>query len=456
MKNSLSQHLYIFYSLVFIIYIINVFVGSEKINYIVGLLAILMLGVSFTKASRLFQILASAFLFIGGFFYFQSGESIVALPSVLTSNMLLLVLLAMLPWMNSVVRSGGFDRHLNELMKVNVSDLGILYVRSSTTILILGAFLNLSAATISQDILKKNLSYMNKKLRDSFISMSTLRGFTIALLWSPLEILLATSIFVTDVTYASVLPWLLLIALVTFILDSLWGRFHFKKYSYVNQGIDGTEKPGTMGLKKKIAHLGMALVLFLALVIIIGNIFKLDFILTVAMLIFPFALVWSMFMKRTRRFLLIGWDNWKQKTNTMQNFIILFISLSLFSHSIGNTTFLEYIQQPLMNLSEHPLLVFFFIQLLFIGLSMFGIHPIATIGILTSLLSSLLTIYNPISIAIVMITSSVATLAVGTYGLVVTLTAVNLDLNPYRITFGNLIYALIFGSVGSITAFLLL
>lgn len=155
MKNSLSQHLYIFYSLVFIIYIINVFVGSEKINYIVGLLAILMLGVSFTKASRLFQILASAFLFIGGFFYFQSGESIVALPSVLTSNMLLLVLLAMLPWMNSVVRSGGFDRHLNELMKVNVSDLGKLYVRSSTTILILGAFLNLSAATISQDILKK-------------------------------------------------------------------------------------------------------------------------------------------------------------------------------------------------------------------------------------------------------------------------------------------------------------
>jgi len=450
------QHLYIFYSLTFAIYIVNVFAESAVINYILGLLAILMVIVSFPKASRLFQVLSGSFILIGGFFYVQTGEPILDLPSILTSNLSLLVLLAMLPWMNSVVRSGRFDRNLNALMKVNVSDLGKLYTRSSATTLTLGAFLNLSAATISQEVLKNNLSHISKKLRDSFISISTLRGFSLALLWSPLEILLATSIFVTGVNYVSILPWLLLIALITFILDAVWGRFHFKKYSYADEK-DVTQKEVRVeGLGKKIAHLVVALVLFLSLVILLGNLFDLDFILTVSILILPFALVWAMMMKRTRSFWVIGWNTWKEKTNTMQNFIILFISLALFSHGIGNTTFLEYVQQPVMALSEYPLIVFFLIQVIFIFMSMFGIHPIATIGILSSLLSSLLVVYNPISIAIVMITSSVATLTVGTYGLVVTLTAMNLELNPYRITVSNLIYSLVFGGIGSIIAYLLL
>ena len=39
-------------------------------------------------------------------------------------------------------------------------------------------------------------------------------------------------------------------------------------------------------------HLLIALALFLALVIFIGNLFNLDFIFSVTILIFPFAFVW--------------------------------------------------------------------------------------------------------------------------------------------------------------------
>lgn len=455
-QRSLSNYFYVFYSFVFVLYIINIFIESAALNYIIGLLAIVMVIVSFSRASRLFQVLSGAFIIIGGFFYFQTGESLLALPSILSENMSLLVLLAMLPWMNSAVRSGRYDRSLKTLMEVNVSDLGKLYARSSATILTLGSFLNLSAATISQEVLKSNLSHLDKKLKDSFISVSTLRGYTLALLWSPLEILLATSIFVTGVTYQSLLPWLLLISAVVFILDALWGRFRYKKYTYTTDQQIEHKTVNVKRLVKKLAQFAFALVLFLALVILFGNLFELDFILTVTLLILPFSLVWSMILKRTRSFWVIGWNTWKEKTNTMQNFTILFISLALFSEGIGNTTFLEYIQQPVLALSEYPLIVFFLIQVIFIFLSMFGIHPIATIGILGSLLSSLLSVYNPLSIAIVLVTSSVATLAVGTYGLVVTLTAMSLEMNPYRITASNLVYSLVLGGIGSLVAYLLL
>jgi hypothetical protein len=455
-QHPVFQYLYILYASVFAVNVANIFIGSETLNYIIGLFAIFMLVISFLGASKLFVILSASFLVVGGLLYSSTGESVLAIPGILTSNMALLTLLAMLPWMNSVVRSGRFDRSLNTLMKVNVSDLGKLYIRSSATTLTLAAFLNLSAATISQDVLKTNLAHVNKRLRDGFIASSTLRGFSLALLWSPLEILLAVSIFMTGVSYVSILPWLLLIAVLTFGLDSLWGRFHYRKHSYEGHSETEQEKVSVEGLAGKVIHLASALVLFLVLVIGLGTLFDIDFILTVTLLIFPFTLGWSFIMKRSRSFWAIGWNTWKMKTNTMQNFVILFISLSFFSYSISNASFLEIIQKPILYVSDYPLLVFFVIQLLFIGMSMFGVHPIGTFGILGSLVALLLEVYNPLSLAIVLVTSSIATLTVGTYGLVVTLTAMNTEQSPYRITINNLAYSLVFGSIGTIIAYLLL
>lgn len=455
-QHSVFQYVYIFYTFVFVLHIANIFIASERLNYLIGLLAIVMLLISFAGASRLFRILSASFIVIGAYLYTTSGQAILGIPSILTSNMALLTLLAMLPWMNSVVRSGRFDRSLNNLMKANVSDVGKLYIRGSATTLTLAAFLNLSAVTISQDVLKANLAHFNKKVRDSFISTSTLRGFSLSLLWSPLEILVVLSIFVTGVSYVAILPWLLLIAVLTFTIDSLWGRYHFRKYAYASPSEKQSRDINVKGLAKKIAHLASALVLFLALVIVSGTLFDVDFILTVTLLIFPFTFIWSFIIKRGRSFWIIGWNTWKIKTNTMQNFIILFISLSFFSNSINSSSFLDVIEKPILLVAQYPLLVFLMIQVIFIFLSMFGIHPIATIGILTGLIGSLLEVYNPLSLAIVMVTSAIATLTVGTYGLVVTMTAMDTDQSPYRITMNNLPYAMLLGGIGTVVAYFLL
>ncbi|MBM4761751.1 hypothetical protein [Bacillus sp. B15-48] len=451
-----SRYLYVFYSFIFLLYIMNVFIGSESLNYLLGILTIITLIISFPLASGLFKILGGAFLAIGSFLFFTTGQPLLNVPQLLTSNLSLLALLAMLPWMNTVVQSGRFDRSLNQLIKVNVSDLGKLYPRSSIITHTLAAFLNLPAATISQEVLKTNLSSLSKELRNSFINTSTLRGYSLALAWSPLEITLAVAIFTTGVDYVSILPWVLLITVITILLDSLWGRFHYQKYSYGNTDEDNKQKLNVKELTKKIAHLVLSLALFLTLVILFGNLFQLGFTLTVTLLIFPFAFVWSMIMKRSRRFWVIGWNTWKTKTNTMQNFIVLFISLSLFSNSLNQSSFLDIIQKPLLLVSDYSFILLFFIQAIFVILSLFGIHPVATIGILTGIITPLLEIMNPVSIAIVLITGSVATFTVGTYGLLVTLTSINLEQSPYRITLKNMPFALFTGLIGTLVAYLIL
>lgn len=453
MRKAISQHLYIFYSFVFLLHIINVFIENDALNYVIGILAIIMLAVSFPGATRLFKILGIIFLAVGGVMFATTDLTLTDIPDLMTSNISLLTLLAMLPWMNSVVRSGRFDRTLNNLLNVNVTDLGKLYPRSSVTTLTLASFLNLSAATISQDVLKTNLSHMPKKVKDSFISTVTLRGYTLALLWSPLEILLAISIFTTGVSYVKLLPWLLLIAFLAFVLDSIWGRIFFGKHEYKQENTVQVDKKN---LVKKLAHLMTALILFLVLMITLGNLLNLDFIFTVTMLIFPFAVTWSFIMKRFKSFWAIGWNNWKQSTNTMQNFIVLFISLDFFANSMEGTPFLDFIQYPIIAFIDYPLVIFFSIQVIFISLGLIGVHPLATVGILSGIFVTLLELFNPISLALVLATSAIATLTVGSYGLIVQLTAMNTGQNPYRITMLNLPYAILLSSLGSIVAYLLL
>src|SRR5690625_7638807 len=83
---------------------------------------------------------------------------------------------------------------------------------------------------------------------------------------------------------------------------------------------------------------------------------------------------------------------------------------------------------------------------------MFGIHPIATVGILTGIITPLLDILNPVSIAIVLIAGSSATFTVGTYGLLVTLTSMSTEQSPYRITLINLPFAIILTLISTIIA----
>lgn len=481
------NYLYIYYAFVFVLHIMNVFLENSSLNYIIGVLGLLMLFVSFPLAPRLFQILGACFLIAGGFLFASSGMSVWEIPAILTSNMSLLTLLAMLPWMNSVVKAGRFDRLLHSLLQANVKNLGTLYPRSTITMLFLTAFLNLSAATIAQDVLKDNLKNVNKKLGDSFIMMSTLRGYSLALLWSPLEILLITSIFITGVDFVTLLPWTLLISIIVFAIDACWGWRYFKKFPYQadkvtvslkktgeildkqeaasipasipsgERGADESKKVLVSKRKiRKIMVLLVSLVLFLLSVILLANGFGLDFIFAVTIAIFPFSLIWALLMKRGRSFWIIGWNTWKDKTNTMQNFIVLFVTMAFFSNSLNASPMLEMLQKPIVMVADYPLFIMIFIMVFFIVLSILGVHPLATMGIFGGISGVLLQVMSPLSLAIMLACSAIGIIPIGTYGLVVTITAVNTGASPYKITWYNLPYSLMFGAISIFFAYLLL
>lgn len=452
-QKIIYQHIYIFYSSVLIINLITLLSGYSDLDLMISLLAIIMLITALLKASFLFKVLGAVFIVIGSLLYMTTSVSFIEIIMVFNGNLPLLTLFMMLSWMNSIVKSGRYDYLLSKIMKSNTKDIGTLYNRTSLATFSLATFLNLPAITISQDIVQSNLKTFPKRMRNQFINKASVRSYAMALLWSPLEVIVAAGIFVTNVKYIQVLPWLILSVIIIFSIDNLLGKMKYRKYSYKSDKISSSFSKHEI---IKMIYLFVALFLFLLIIIIAGYFDKIDFITTITLLILPYSLLWAITVKRLKRFLIIGWNTWKKSVNDMNNFIVLFVSLSLFSGGIAESFVAIYIHNFILLFSNYPLLLMICIQLFILLMTLFGVHPIATIGILSGIIGPLMKVIEPISLAVIIITASVSTLAVSTYGILVTITSFNTKQNPYRITLDNLIFTLISGTIGTLIAYLLM
>ncbi|WP_339226921.1 hypothetical protein NSQ77_15350 [Oceanobacillus sp. FSL K6-2867] len=451
MKEWIYQRLYLFYSGILLLYIINVFWDNSVLAYIVGLLAIPMLVISFLWATKLFRVLGSAFIIIGFIMYSSAELPITDIPLYLTSNMSMLAFLMILPWINSVVHVGRYDEQINQLMKENVDNLGSLYVRSTVTTYILMTFLNLSAINLAQGVLIENMKGVKKVIRDTFISKTTIRAFALALIWSPMEIIVAITVDATGISYLVYLPWLLLVSVIAVAIDLFLGRKRYEKIPYVQT--NKSEKEVSLNeILQQILKLLFALTLFLITILVVSNVFNLNFILTVTLVILPFSSIWAIIIKRWNQFRILGYKIWKEQTNRMQNFVILFLSLAFFSNSLSATPILEIVQGPFLKFEDYPIIILSLILVTYFVMALIGVHPIATIGILLEVLSPLFTVFNPVSIGIVLIVAALATSSSGTYGITVTMTSLNTQQNPYRITLHNLPFTLLFGMIGIVVA----
>ncbi|MCM3729344.1 hypothetical protein M3226_27485 [Neobacillus cucumis] len=198
-------------------------------------------------------------------------------------------------------------------------------------------------------------------------------------------------------------------------LDWIIGKKSFRSINVehdkrVNQKIDFKK------ITIQIIKLVMALAIFLIVVVLTGSLLQLSFILSVALVIPVFSLCWAIFIKRWKSYKVIGWKTWRERINKMQNFVVLFLSLSLFSSSLNETSFQDVIKQPFLAFSEYPIVILIFIQVVFLLGGLIGVHAIATIGVLFKVIQPLYGMVNPLSIGIVMITSALATATVGAYG----------------------------------------
>ncbi|MBU8880712.1 hypothetical protein BGM26_17300 [Bacillus sp. FJAT-29790] len=450
------------YNLLFLCFFINLIIDSASLSYVIGILALFAWLFSIKGASRLFKVISILFIIVGVFIFFGQQRSFTEIPLYMTSTISLLAVFFVLPFINSIIIVGRYDQQVNKLFKVRIQHLGQLFGRTSFAAFVLGGFLNIATLPLIKAVVDKSLVGQKETLKHKFISQAMLRGYTLSLVLSPMELLVVLTIEYTHVSYLTFLPWLVVFTGLLFIFNWIIG---FKSYQrFPLEKTEGTEDlNGEMNAEtkrfmiRKISSLLLYLLLFMLAIILINKTLSLGFMQTIAIIIIPFSFLWAISIKRLKSYITYSLPLWKNRTLGLKDNMALFLAVGFFTSNLNDSIFMSYIQEPFSILTETPILLFVCIQFLFLGLTMIGFHPLVTMSILGGVIDPIIHTLNPVSIGIVMISSALSTVMSGPFNISVSLTATLLNnINSYKISFWNLGFALLFSSIGTIIAICLL
>ncbi|SHM56257.1 hypothetical protein [Gracilibacillus kekensis] len=444
MLQAVHQRFYIIYGLLFLMFLLALALGSVKVEIVIAIYALLVFMLSWFWASNLFKTISILFFIIGASLSLGSGVSFDEIIRHILTSLPILIFLSLLPWIRTVFKLGTYDQYLAQLLVSKNGDLAQLYSKSIATTYSLLIFLNISAIYLAQELLREKLVSLPEKIRNSFIIETTLRAFSVAIIWSPMEVVVGLTVDGTGVSYLVYLPWLLISSFLIALLDILMSKNRYKGWEIKSAS---TSIAWSVLWPHLLKMFGM-LTVFLVLILSVNKITNMSFILSVTMVIFPFSLIWSVLIGKAGTFLKDGWYSWKNYTNHLQNFAVLFLSLGFFSGGFNNSAVPSLLQQLMGSMQDYLIVVFVFITVIYFVLAMVGVHPIATVAILLEVLQPMFAYVNPLSIGIVLIISALATSASSPYGINATMTSQSMKINPYTITKQNILFSLMMSVIG--------
>lgn len=451
-NQTLLRNFYYIYAVLFILFLIYFFSGIEVFGPFVNAMAVGVLIISWIFSSRLFKMIGGLFVAAGTLFTLTAGGSVGEIISNTTSNLPLLLFFSVLPWIGTVVKVGGLDDSITEMIQDRANRVERIYGRSVVTSYFLAVFLNLSAIYIIQNILRDLFKNETVGFMNEFIIKATLRAFALAVIWSPLEVIVGLTVDTTGVSYFTLLPWLLVTSIIVGVTEVFLTRREFNGFT-----IDAPfDEINSQALRRSIIKMVILLISFLSIVMFFNMNSDLEFVMTVALIIIPFSFVTAFLMKRFPIFIRTGWRTWKNHNNHLQNFSVLFLSLGIFSGGFNSSAAPDMMQQVFSYVDSFLVLILLLIMAVIYGMAMIGVHPVATLAILAEVLVPVLTSENALSISIAMIVCGMSISAAAPYGINATMTAQAMGINPYKITRMNIGFSLRMGLTGILIAMIAL
>lgn len=438
------------YTALIILYIVSKFILAPILAFSVGIAAMIALVISFFRARGLYLISGICFFTSGVFLFIYNGLPWYTFLLHFESMLGVLSLFLVLPFINSLIRVGRYDKNLSMLLQQGVTDLNKLYRRSSLVCHFLGLFLNIATLPLLTNSLNQALNQFPKKISEKFYAQNLLRAYALCLTWSPMEVMVSTSIDITKSSYFHVFPIMLSLAIITIISDWILSAFKYKNTPLVIE-----EKTGGSfkEIYKKIREMLVLLIIFILLVSLLQHILNKGFLFSVVLVLMPISIVWAFFIGKIDRYFLITIPHWKERTEGLSNYFFMFLSAGLFVEMLSLSGHLAFLQSAFGSVTEKPLLLYLMIGAYFLFTSLTGFHPLVSITLLAELLHPILLEISSISLTIVLISCSLSTVMYSPYNLSVSILADQLKINSYKMGMWNLSFAAFYMVVSILIAY---
>lgn len=214
-----------------------------------------------------------------------------------------------------------------------------------------------------------------------FFAHSILRAYGLVLLWSPTEVLVASTIDMTGTSYLLLFPTLLAISILFISLD--W-FIHNRQLQHIDlkAAVEGTHNPAQ--LRKKLLELGFAITCFIVVLLTLNTLIPQSFLFSVTVLIIPFTFLWAFFIKKRKPFFAFKLCICKRKHHSAP-WIVLFIfgGWLFFVEVFPYTTLFDQMDLFFSYVYETvPILLFYLlIALCIFSFALIGFHPLISIAI---------------------------------------------------------------------------
>src|SRR5690625_3184732 len=395
----------IIFSLFVGFFFVSLFTSLHWVEYTLGVLAITSILLSFHAARTLFKVMGCLFVIAGTALMINSGIPWHDLPLYMNSTALLISLLYVLPFINHVIKIGHYDRQINRLLQLRFKDMGQLYFRSLLVSYVLSLFLFFAAIRIVFDVMKKHVAHLNHQLGSQFVGNAILRAFGLAMIWSPVEIMIAMTSEMTGAQYLTMLPWFMLLSFSMVLIEMWRSRRYASLPLPAHLKDESTERQHTKRevekIIKQMVHLIAGLLIFIVIAATVHVTTNLSFFGAVAIIIVPFSILWAFMLKRPRLFARYTLLSWHNQILSLQNFIVLFLTLGFFNEMVKASFLSDLIQGVFPGMTDLTLSLFITIQAAALLLPFVGFHPLITLSLIGVFIQPFLPYVNPNSIAIV-------------------------------------------------------
>lgn len=438
------------YPLLVIIYIITQITPSPLLDFLVGILANLAIIVSLFYARGLYFYSGITFYIVGIILFFSNDLTWHDFLLQFDSMLGILSLFIMLPFLNSLILVGRYDKHLSSLLEYRINHVGDLFQRGGIVTYILGLFLNIATIPLVLHTLHKTLRQYSATFTDKFYTRSILRAYAFCLMWSPMEIMIIQSLDITQVNYLTIFPILILFSSIIFLFHIKLGK---RKYSDYPVQTNNTTKVSLKTVISKIYELFILLILLVVIVTVVDYFLDEGYLFSLVLLIIPISILWAFKLKKVKSYFVYTIPHFKTRTKGLANFFFMFLSAGFFVNMIGETKLLSYLQSLFINLNDHIFILFICIGLYFFITSFIGFHPLVSIILLAEIISPILPDVSGIPLAFVLIICSLTTVIYSPFNVSLSILATELNQNSFLISFWNTAYSLLLMGIAIVVGY---
>ncbi|MFC0558816.1 hypothetical protein [Halalkalibacter alkalisediminis] len=429
------------YSLLVLLYIISRFINDPFLSFTIGLVAALSLVISFLFSRGLYRNSGLVFLIVGLILFSQNDLPWYQLFFYFETMLGVLSLFLVLPFINSLIRVGKYDKNLSTFLEQGVTKLSKLYKRSFLVTHLLGLFLNIATIPLLAKSLKSTLHQIPTKTTNKFYSQNLLRAYALCLTWSPMEVMVSTSLDITNTSYLQIFPIVISTALIAIAADWILSSHKFTEELSI---IPPSQSISMIKIKKKIYEMLLLLAVLIVLVSILQSSLNKGYLFSIIVLIIPVSIGWSIIIGKFKRYFQITIPHWKERTNGLSNYFFMFLSAGLFVDMLSLSGHLMFLQLTFIHLADKTFLLYVVIASFFLITSLIGFHPLVSITLIAELLSPIVFGVSNVGLTVVLIACSLATVMYSPYNLSVSILAEQIKMNPYKLGLWNLPFALFY------------